>query len=158
MFAHWAFGSLTYRHQSLAPRTLLRISRSSNPRPPWFLGLQTFSQETKAHFFLVSSLPQRKSLWIELNFYKTPFRTGITDSINIGIVWSTTSLGTGLLARFKAMKVYFLTLSFILIISGSHTLLSKGLTISGTPKYLRGGTLFESQEFQKHFSEWQCGC
>ena len=138
MLSHWALGSLTHLHQSLAPRALLRISGLSKPRPPWFLGLQTFSQETKAHFFLVSSFPHKKSRWIFWNYCKTPNGAGRVDSMKIGIAWRTALVRTSLPAKLKYLFVHFLTLSWILVINGSHILLFQGLAISGAPKYLEG--------------------
>lgn len=56
--AHWAFCSFSQLHHNLAPRAFLKFSGSSNPRPPWFLGLQIFSQATKVHFLFVSPFPK----------------------------------------------------------------------------------------------------
>ena len=126
ILAHWAFGSFTQRHHNFAPKNFHRTSGSSNPRPPWFLGLQILSQATKAHFFLSSPLPQRKSLWMVLNFCKTPFGTRRVESMKTGIDWSTTFVSTNRPAKFKDLIVHFLVLSCILVITNSQMLLCKG--------------------------------
>ena len=138
ILAHWVVGSWTHRHQILAPKTLLRISWSSKPRPPWLMGLQILSQETRAHFFLVSSLPQRKSLWIFLNCCKIPLGAGRADKKKIGIDWRTTFVRINLPARFNDLKVHFLTLSCILLSTGSQILLCNGLAVRGILKYFEG--------------------
>lgn len=58
--------------------------------------------------------------------------------MKIGIAWRTALVRTNLPAKFKDLFVHFLTLSYILVIIGSHILLSQGLAVSGTPKYLEG--------------------
>lgn len=132
IIAHWAFGSFTHHHHNLSPITLLRISRSSNPSPPYFLGLQIFSQATKAHFFLSSPLPQRKSLCMVLNWCRTPFSAGRADSMKTGIDCRTALVSTNLPAKFNYLIVHFLILSCNLLITDSQMFLCKGLAVRGT--------------------------
>ena len=117
--AHGVADSFSHLHQSFFPKTLLRVSGSWSPKPPCFLGLQILSHVTKAHFFLVSSLPQRKYLWMFLNCCKTPLGAGRVESIKIGVDCRSAFVSTNLPARFKDLIVHFLTLSCSLLITSS---------------------------------------
>lgn len=136
--AQGVFVSFSHLHQSFAPKNFLRVSRSWSPKPPWVLGLQSFSQATKAHFFFSSPLPQRKSLSMFLMCCKTPFGAGRAENMKMGRVCKTTFVSTSHPAKFKDFLVHFLILSRSLLVTGSQTSLLRGLSVRGIPRYLEG--------------------